>query len=81
MEQEELWGKNKAFIPEPNKYLKALAMINRDLAGFKPAKEMEETATLEMDATLSASLKKNALFNYKGYQAHQPLNTYWYERG
>ncbi len=81
MGQEELKGKNKAFIPEPNKYLKALAMINRDLAGFKPAKEMEETATLEMDATLSATLKKNALFSYKGYQAYQPLNTYWYERG
>ncbi len=78
MEQEKLRGKNKAFIPESNKYLKSFALINRDLLGFKPAKEMERTATLKMDATLSASLKKNALFSYKGYQ---PLNTYWYERG
>ncbi len=80
MGQEELRGKNKAFIPVPNRHLRALALINRDLAGFRPAKA-EETATLEMDATLTATLKKNALFSYKGYQAYQPLNTYWYERG
>lgn len=81
MEQEKLREKGRAFIPGANGHLKALALINRDLVGFKPAKQMEETATLDMDATLSASFKKKALFSYKGYQAYQPLNTCWYERG
>lgn len=80
-EQEEFRGKGKAFIPEANVHLKALTLINRDLISFKPKDNMEETATLDMDATLSASFKKNALFSYKGYQAYQPINTYWYERG
>jgi hypothetical protein len=34
-----------------------------------------------MDATLSATLKRSALFSYKGEQAYQPINTYWHERG
>jgi len=80
-EQEKLREKGKAFIPETNGHLKALTMINRDLISFEPENKQEETATLEMDATLSASFKKNALFSYKGYQAYQPINTYWYERG
>jgi hypothetical protein len=79
--QEELREKGKAFIPEANGHLKVLGLINRDLIGFEPKQKMEEAVTLDMDATLSASFKKNALFSYKGWQAYQPLNTYWYERG
>jgi hypothetical protein len=81
VEQEKLREKGKAFIPESNGHLKALTLINRDLIGFEPKNKTEETATLEMDATLSGSFKKDALFSYKGYQAYQPINTYWYERG
>lgn len=80
-EQEKLREEGKAFIPEANGHLKALAMINRELLSFEPRQNREETVTLEMDATLSASFKKSALFSYKGWQAYQPLNTYWYERG
>lgn len=80
-EQEKLRQKGKAFIPEANGHLKGLALINRELIGFEPRQKTEETATLEMDATLSACFKKSALFSYKGWQAYQPLNTYWYERG
>jgi hypothetical protein len=72
--------KGKAFIPESNEHLKAFALINRELAVFGTDKEIE-TATLDMDATLSETFKKDALFSYKGYQAYQPINTYWYERG
>jgi hypothetical protein len=79
--QEKLREKGKAFIPKANEHLKALTLINRDLVGFGPKNKAEETVTLEMDATLSASFKKKALFSYKGYQAYQPINTYWYERG
>ena len=80
-EQEKLREKGKAFIPEANGHLKALTLVNGDLIGFEPKQKTEEIVTLEMDATLSESFKKNALYSYKGWQAYQPLNTYWYERG
>jgi len=80
-EQEKLREKGKAFIPETNGYLKSLALINRELVGFDLRQNMGDTATLDMDATLAESFKKKALFSYKGWQAYQPINTYWYERG
>lgn len=79
--QEGLREKGKAFIPAANEQLKALGLLNRDMLGFEPIKEGEDTAALDMDATLSATLKRSALFSYKGQQAYQPSNTYWHERG
>jgi hypothetical protein len=79
--QEGLREKGKAFIPAANEHLKALGLINRDMLGFEPTKKGEETATLDMDATLSSTFKRSALFSYEGQQAYQPINTYWYERG
>jgi hypothetical protein len=38
------------------------------------------TATLDMDATLIETAKKEALFCYDGYKAYQPLNVYWAEQ-
>ncbi|MDA8174313.1 MAG: IS1380 family transposase [Nitrospiraceae bacterium] len=78
-EQEKLRVSGKSFIPASNKHLKALCAINKDLIGFD--KTTEETATMDMDATLSATFKKNALYSYKGEKAYQPVNTYWHERG
>jgi len=78
-EQEKLREKGKAFIPEANEHLRALARLNGTLSGFEPV--THDTATLDMDATLSRTLKKKALFSYKGEQSYQPINTYWYERG
>lgn len=80
-EQEQLREEGKAFIPAANEHLKALGRINKELAGFETVKKTEETATLDMDATLAETSKKQALYSYKGEQAYQPLNTYWYERG
>ncbi len=79
VEQEKLRGKGKAFIPAANCHLRALARINGDLIGFEAV--TEETATLDIDATIAATMKKNALYSYKGDKSYQPFNTYWYERG
>jgi hypothetical protein len=79
VEQERHREKGRAFIPAANDHLKALARINGDLMGFEAV--TEETATLDMDATIAATLKKNALYSYKGDKSYQPFNTYWYERG
>lgn len=78
-EQEKLREEGKAFIPAANEHLRALARLNGDLIGFEAV--TQETATLDMDATLSTTMKKSALFSYTGEQSYQPINTYWYERG
>lgn len=77
-EQEKLRVKGKAYIPAPNEYLKAFGKINAEMIGVG---DREETATLDMDATIAATLKEEALYSYKGEKAYQPLNTYWHERG
>jgi hypothetical protein len=79
--QEKLRQPGKAFIPTPNKHLQGLAGVNKDLAEFSSFQNTESTATLDMDATLVATNKTDALFCYKGYKAYQPLNTWWFEQG
>jgi hypothetical protein len=54
--------------------------INKDLAAFSSLQQAESTATLDMDATLVATSKADALFCYKGYKSYQPLNTWWAEQ-
>ena len=39
------------------------------------------TATLDMDATLIETHKRDALFCYKKFKAYQPLNCWWAEQG
>jgi hypothetical protein len=77
-EQEQLRVKGKAFIQASNEPLKAFGKINAELISFG---DRQETATLDMDATIAATLKDNALYSYKGEKAYQPFNTYWYELG
>lgn len=77
-EEEKLRVKGKAFIPASNEQLNAFGKINAEMINFG---DREETATLDMDATIAATMKDNALYSYKGEKAYQPLNTYWHERG
>lgn len=71
----------KAYIPPRTEHIKALSRINRELIGYGMDKVKEETATLDMDATITATNKAGALYSYKGEKGYQPVNTYWYERG
>jgi hypothetical protein len=80
MEQAKSRARGKAFIPEPNKHLRGFALINRDIAVFANRQKVEQTATLDMDATLIATNKAEALYSYKGTKAYQPLNTWWAEQ-
>lgn len=70
----------KAFIPSANEHLSGFVGINQDLAAFSSLQHAESTATLDMDATLVATSKADALFCYKGYKSYQPLNTWWAEQ-
>jgi len=80
-EQEDLREPGRAFIPFPNEALRGLCKVNRDLVGFVQNNRVEQTATLDMDATLVETEKGSALWCYDGYAAYQPLNTWWAEQG
>ena len=73
--------KVKAFIPGFNEHLKSLVEINKDMCAGLNAVNPIRTATLDMDATLVESDKRNALYCYKGFKSYQPLNTWWHEQG
>lgn len=80
-EQEGLRKPGRAFIPAPNEHLQGFVGVNRDVAAFSSFQTPENIATLDMDATLAATNKENALYCYKGFKAYQPLNTWWAEHG
>ncbi len=71
----------KAVIPPLTEMLSALEQVQGDLVRAIYTKNPVQCATLDMDATLIETMKKEALFSYKGYKAYQPLNTYWAELG
>jgi len=71
----------KAAIPPLTDLLLALERINADLIAAVDKQSLADYATLDMDATLIETEKKDALFSYKGFKAYQPLNTYWAEKG
>ena len=70
----------KAFIPTPTAALGGLGLVNRDLVAWIQRWAPQETATLDQDATLVETQKREARFSYQGYKAYQPLQTYWAEQ-
>jgi len=79
-EQEKKRVLGRAFIPAPNEYLRGFAEVNRDMMVFSQRQDEEETATLDMDATVVETMKEEALYSYKGYKSYQPLNVWWAEK-
>jgi len=71
----------RAIIPPLTELLRALERVHTDLVRAIHQRNPIDCATLDMDATLIETGKKDALFSYKGYKAYQPLNTYWAELG
>ena len=69
----------KAFIPAPNDALCGLGKVNSDLVRFAGGHSGHTRATLDMDATLIETHKRQANYCYKKYKAYQPLTTYWHE--
>jgi hypothetical protein len=68
-----------AVIPRPAA-LAGFSRINHDLSASIQRTHPSSTATLDIDATLIETGKKNALFCYEGYKAYQPVNVYWAEQ-
>ena len=71
-EEEKKREEGKAFIPLPNIHLQSLDLVNRDLIASIQKRNPVAIATLDMDATLIETLKKQAFFSYQGYKAYNP---------
>ena len=78
--EEERRVSNKAFIPSSNENLLGLSRINKDMLKFLQLNKPEKIATIDMDATIIRSQKRQAQFSYKKYKSYQPLNAYWSEQ-
>ena len=55
--------------------------VNGELLRMARAQPTVAQATLDMDATLIETQKREALYCYKHFKAYQPLNTWWAEQG
>ncbi|MCL0057298.1 transposase, partial [Dehalococcoidia bacterium] len=80
-EQEKHRQAGKAFIPSPNAHLRGLVEVNKDFAAFAQTQNPQSIATLDMDAVLVETSKREALFCYLGDKAFQPMNAWWAEQG
>jgi hypothetical protein len=79
--QEGLREAGKAFIPVANEHLRGFVGVMKVFLSFVQKCRRQEIATLDMDAVLVETQKRDALFCYGGYRAYQPLNTWWAEQG
>lgn len=79
-EQETLRVQGTGFIPAPNEHLRSLIQVNGDLVASVQKRSCQEVATLDLDATVIESHKRQALYCYKGHKGYQPLNVYWAEQ-
>lgn len=70
----------ETFIPTPSQALEGLWKVNADCCAYLQGRSGESTATLDMDATLIETLKRQAQFCYKKFRAYQPLNVWWAEQ-
>lgn len=78
-EQEAGRQEGKAFIPAPGDALRGLYEVNADLIRFIQDHSPQPVATLDMDATLVETHKREAFHCYRNHRAYQPLTAYWFE--
>lgn len=75
-EEEKQRRSGEAFIPKPNKHLSQFPNINSKIVDFYHHFNPKSTITLDIDATLIKTFKKNALYAYKDGKCYQPLNVW-----
>lgn len=69
-----------AYIPAENTALQGLARVNTALVHQVAAQGKSPTATLDHDATLQESHKREARPHYNGGRGYQPTAVYWVEQ-
>lgn len=69
-----------AWIPEENAALQGLAQVNVDVVQRIVATSKASRATLDLDATVIESHKREARAHYKGGRGYQPTAVVWAEQ-
>jgi hypothetical protein len=73
-------GDEIAYIPEESAALQGLARVNQELIqGLGQRCPDQRIATVDQDATIIASHKREALCTYEGEQGYQPMLAVWAE--
>jgi len=73
--------KGTARIGQEGKALAGLGKVNDELVGRVQKLAPEEQATIDIDASVHESQKKEALWTYEGVRGYQPVIAYWSEQG
>lgn len=81
VEEESKREQGKAFIPSKNEYLEGLGEVNAVLLSEVQRHHPCDTATLDIDATMQETGKREALYCYEGFKAYQPISVYWADNG
>jgi hypothetical protein len=69
-----------AYIPEENRALEGLGRVNQDLVQrFGERCPDQKIATVDQDATIIESHKREALYTYEGSRGYQPMLAVWAE--
>lgn len=76
----QLKGDRVAYIPEENEALQGLARVNVALVRRVAGQGKCTRATLDHDATIQESHKREAQPHYKGGRGYQPSAIYWAEQ-
>ena len=69
-----------AFIPKENEALQGLGWVQSELVAAVARQGQGTVATLDHDATVVDSHKREALAHYKGGRGYQPAVIYWVEQ-
>lgn len=77
--QDERAPDQKAYIPEENEALQGLGDLNTVLVRRVASHVGVTQATLELDATIQESHKRDSQWHYKGGRGYQPVAVYWVE--
>lgn len=73
-------GAGVAWIPDESPALGALAAVNTALVHRAVSPTLARHATLDLDATIIESHKRDALAHYKGGRGYQPTAVVWAEQ-
>lgn len=68
-----------SYVPEETTALRGLAAVNRDVVMEFGRRTKDRIATIDLDATIIESWKREAQPTYKGFTGYQPMLALWAE--
>jgi len=68
-----------AFIPDETELLRGLGEVNKDLIRKAVKGKDVRKVTIDLDATIVESNKREAFWTYNGVKGYQPVTVYWVE--